>query len=280
MSSPELFEPQTLYDNSIAIVINNHLGGTVRMRDGSVGDTGRDAQAIANHTGRLVIAHNRIGSGDDANFSEQHVYDPRRTNDTSARQWAEEVLPFIERSGVDSVHLLGKSVGATPLLAVAKQDILPISGICAVEPIGFTRMSSWQAKARVAAYKLIESCFSCDDSSTVETLSTGKLRRVAIDIAHNQAGWRSTDALNAIGILGYAPQLRHIAVHLAFAGMSLAGLRSELNARINLLHVSRQNLDTTPLSVSFVPGTTHRSFNSAERYIAQYVQLDRMTKQT
>jgi pimeloyl-ACP methyl ester carboxylesterase len=278
MSSPELFEPRILRDTSTAIVINNHLGASVRLQSGAIGATGRDAQTIAHHTGRYVIAHNRIGTGDDAEYKKAYVYDPRTDTGELAREWADQVVPLVKACGVKNVHLLGKSVGATPLLAVAKLDILPVSGICAVEPIGFTKMSTWQAKARVAAYTALEACLADEDVADLRLASRGTVRRLIVDIVHNQAGWRSTDALNTVGTIGYHPHLRNIPVHLAFAGISLAGLRSELKSRLNVLHSSRRDLAIAPLSIAFVPGTTHRSFNDVGRYITQYDQLDHITK--
>ncbi|MDB5176271.1 MAG: hypothetical protein JWM81_1129 [Candidatus Saccharibacteria bacterium] len=275
MRHPEVFTPKKLIDRRTAVVITNHLGATVTNHRGQRGHTGREAQAIADASGRQVIAYDRPGTG--VRRNKQLAAELRAHPDVARRQWASEVRTVAQDSGARQVHLLSRSAGSDFLLAVAASGDLPlVSAICAVEPMSILPRTGLRGEGRYAFYQHYDEGrfaeerpkFTTEKRDWRETLDM--LRRQGVDIAHNRPAWKSdiaySSARHIAEILFSMPAL------LVFAQLPLAGPREKIEQLTAGLTTLRRPEDA-PFAVEFIPKTTHGSFEDPALYIDQYAKL-------
>lgn len=143
------FEPKVAIEVAArkGIVLLNHVGSSVRQ------DTGRDAQALANEFGMIVMAADRPGSG------RWWPQPGLRAGQANRTMYAAEMSVIggrlaveAERQGLRRLLAVGRSAAATGVLALACTEQLPLTHLFAAEPAGWYQMAFQEGADRYKNY--------------------------------------------------------------------------------------------------------------------------------
>ena len=293
MLKPHIFSPERLTDETTVLLTTNHLGASIFGPSGQAfGDAGKDAQHLANASGRMVIGLDRPHTGDGENYnqplSEAMVHQPELV----ASRWVKAAEPAIEKTGATSVELVGRSAGSNLLLEVALLELLPISGILTIDPVAMVRMPIWRGKLRFVKYQVMsamqqdtdldDGALSLPELGATYLNSDGPLTslrrmmaRQSLDIKQYQHSWASDQGLTAAALI--ATRMRATTASFAFAGYPLSTERSRLAPKVKALNeLRRPKPNETRAESHFVEGTTHNSFNNPKIYGAEYIRFAQM----
>lgn len=256
MKTARIYTPDVLVSETTVIVTTNHLGASMESPDGSLhGDSGRDAQHLADISGQRVIGLDRLHTGNGEHYSSIQSHITRSQPDLVVRRWVERLQPALNETGATKVELVGRSAAASFLMEVAVLELLPVTGIVAVDPLGFHKTSRRDASLRYVK----------DSLPSNPTM----LRRHLLDIRQNRDYWLSDKATMTSALI--AARMKRTKTLLAFADEKNTRRRERLEQTISSLNVlrSKQN-GISPLLAGFVRGTSHRSFDDPRTYMAQY----------
>ena len=290
MLKPHIFTPEIVLDESTVIVTTNHLGASIYGPTAETfGDSGKDAQHLANASGCRVIGLDRPHTGNNERYDKQTAHHMRTQPEIVAAEWIKAAQPAITETGASQVQLVGRSAGANLLLEVALLELLPLTAILTIDPVAILKMPVWRGKLRYAEYQIftdrkkvdqpqnesisiseLVDCFSDPDRPL--TSLRRMIARQRQDIKQYQASWATENGFLAAALI--AAKLRQTTARFAFAGYPLSGERQQLEPKIAALNgLRRVKPDRAPVISEFIAGTVHSSFDTPKNYIAEYYKL-------
>ena len=287
---PHTFTPEHLLDESTVIVTTNHIGASVYgPTQDTFGDSGKDAQHLANISGCRVIGLDRPRTGNGQRYSPELADYMTKQPEVVASKWVEAIEPAFAETDACHVELVGRSAGSNLLLEVALLELLPVTAVLAVDPVAIFKMSVHQEKLRFAKYQTIterkklaqpqneaitlaELAASFANTDAPLTSIRRLIARQKQDIKQYQTSWATDKGYMTAALI--AAKMRQTTARFAFAGHPLAGERQQLEPKVIALNgLRRPKPGEAPVLSEFVEGTTHGSFNNPKNYIAEYLKL-------
>jgi pimeloyl-ACP methyl ester carboxylesterase len=259
-----------LHSSEVGVVLFNQMGSMVR------GDTGRDAQFVANRLGLHVIAADRPGTG----FTRRGQGKRLAGNyiDALSRLAAKRIMPEIEATGLNRVVIAGRSAGGLAAMMTTCTEQLPACAVHAQEPVGWQQTTIADGKQAFEAYRKQQATMIADEmyhlirpDPTDQLGIRGLLRTASIlltaptDIANNGAVWAQDLALSAAFTI--ASRLPRVRADIVFAEHSMVADPLQLaHWQIQLplaRSMANRGLSET-LEVSVLPQTVHASFDQRD----------------
>ena len=290
MLKPHIFTPETVVDESTVLLTTNHLGASIYGPTvETFGDSGKDAQYLANASGYRVIGLDRPHTGNNERYGKQTAINMRTQPEIVAAEWIKAVQPAITETGASQFQLVGRSVGANLLLEVALLELLPLTAILTIDPVAILKMPVWRGKLRYAKYQLFterkqedltqnetiplaELVASFSSPDTPLTSLRRKIARRRQDIKQYQDSWATENGFLAAALI--AAKMRQTTARFAFAGFPLAGERERIEPKVTALNgLRRIKPGQAPVLSDFVDGATHSSFDNPKNYVAEYNKL-------
>lgn len=295
MLKPVTFTPENLTNETTVLLTTNHFGASIYGPSiETFGDSGKDAQYLANASGCQVIGLDRPYTGNSERYNRKLVEAMRSQPEAAACRWVKAVQPAITETGASRVELIGRSAGSNLLLEVALLELLPVSAILTVDPVAIFAMPIWRGKLRYAKYQALaggkatpqpqNDCIAVSElagSFTNPDTPLTSLRRMIVrqlgDAKQYQSSWATNSGYLAAALI--AVKLRHTTARFAFAGYPLAGERQRLKPVVSALNSLRGSKPHEAPAVSeFIDGTTHSSFDKPKNYIAEYLRLKELER--
>lgn len=281
MSEVVAFEPRehpsVELNRDTLIVTTNHLGADMR------GDAGLDAQYIADISGHRVVGLNRIGSGDDVDYSKSLAKRITDDPDGVTAEWCAHISPELRRQSPSRIELVGRSAGANLMLHVAALELIPeTTGVFAVEALRLQAVSTRLGQLKYLYYQsrkegrfkdrideVVDKDLrpSADERPPKAADAKLMLSRQIVDIRHYQHLWASDLPLrNALEIA----ERDNITASLVFAEESMSANPRKLHGLIEKIQQRRKTNANHPLAARVAPFTTHGSFDDQRLYATHY----------
>jgi len=269
------FIPDTVEYPNTAIVMSNGFAGSVERSFGLA------AQEIAQLSGALVLAYDRVGTGNRTVFS-LHLRNQLRPNRVVQRAASTgQVIAARMDPAIQNVVSFGHSGASTEAIALTLSETLPVVGLGLSEPVGIQKVHPVRGMAKELWYdyknERPERRAQPPETPKVKEAETArhqKIGKTALEIFYYSALWPTTFGLDGLQKIGRDNP--DIAVYVAFANPSLNGDEKLIESIVDRMSRFRHLTLNKPMKAETWPGTLHSAFDKpaiATKVIRRTIEL-------
>lgn len=253
-------------DPTHVVVMPNVLGGSLEAFGPNDGDHAYRADWIAKHTGAVVLAYERPGTGNHLNRGARESVQPKNYPATTAA--AGRVLSReIELWGDIPVVFSGASSGGMDILEIARSETVRPDAIGIFDPVGRKKVTTQQGfKLWLDYQRHIESTRpeSARNQNPMasphgwsELNAVVGLARTVREMHAYANAWRTPRSVEHLSHIATAPAFSEVAVNVVFPGKTFTSTQAETKITAANLQDARPDSYTAPFVVTFVPEIYH-----------------------